>query len=278
MLNSKDCSDINLSQLLLNTKPYISLVRIATDPNKIEFSIKLAKEIKSLGYEVAINLMYISKVNSNHKIFDYLESIEEYIDTLNLVDSYGSIYPDKLATLINQVKTKTNITLGFHGHNNLELAFANTLIAIENGVEFIDSTILGMGRGAGNLKTELLLTYLKSNRNLDIDLNIVAKTTEIFQPLLDKYKWGTNLAYMVSGSYSLPQKDVMEALEINRYSLSGIINHIRKNNEISLPKFKSDDKKDSCLIVGGGDSVFNHIVAIKEYLSLNKNIVLITFL
>ena len=275
MLNSKDCYDVDLSQLLLDTKPYISLIRIATDPNKIEFSIKLAKEIKSLGYEVAINLMYISKVNSNHKIFDYLESIEEYIDTLNLVDSYGSIYPNELATLINQVKTKSNITLGFHGHNNMELAFANTLIAIENGVEFIDSTILGMGRGAGNLKTELLLTYLKSNKNLDVDLNIVAKITEIFQPLLDKYKWGTNLAYMVSGSYSLPQKDVMEALEINRYSLSGIINHIRKNNEISLPKFKSNNKKDNCLIVGGGDSIFNHIVAIKEYLSLNKNIILI---
>jgi len=131
MLNAKDCDRVKIKALLTDTKNYVSLVRIATDPNKIEFSLKLAKEIKSLGFEVAINIMYISCIDEKHNFFDYLDGVENYIDTLNLVDSYGSIYPDELEKLINQVKRHTKISLGFHGHNNLELAFINTLRASE---------------------------------------------------------------------------------------------------------------------------------------------------
>jgi 4-hydroxy 2-oxovalerate aldolase len=85
-----------------------------------------------------------------------------------------------------------------------------------------------MGRGAGNLKIELILSYLKSKNNLNIDLNTLSKLVESFIPLLNIYKWGTNLAYIVSGNYSLPQKDVMKALEIDQYKLSSIIKLIIK--------------------------------------------------
>ena len=275
MLNAKDCHGINLEDLLINTKEYISLIRIATDPNKIEFSIDLAKQIKEFGYEVAINLMYISKIEENHKLFNFLTDIEKCITTLNLVDSYGSIYPDELEKLIKKVQNKTDITLGFHGHNNLELAFVNTLKAVNCGVKYIDSTVLGMGRGAGNLKTELILTYLKSQQSLEVDLNVLGKLTELFTPLQNKYKWGTNLAYMVSGSYSLPQKDVMEALEINRYSLSGIVNQLEQNNITKLPLFNSNQIIKSSIVIGGGLSVNAHILAIKEFLKSNENFLVI---
>jgi 4-hydroxy 2-oxovalerate aldolase len=275
MLNAKDCQSKDLKRLLADIKKYVSLVRIATDPKKIEFSIELAKEIKSLGYEVAINVMYISNIDKNHKFFNFLEGIEKQINTLNLVDSYGSIYPTELELLIKKVQNKTDITLGFHGHNNLELAFINTLKAIECGIEFIDSTILGMGRGAGNLKTELILTYLKSKKNIEVDLNALSKLTELFIPLQEKYKWGINLPYIVSGSYSLAQKDVMDALEINRYSLSGIVNQLKHDNITKLQTFNENNIFDSCLVVGGGQSVKKHLSAIKEFLNAHKKCLII---
>jgi 4-hydroxy 2-oxovalerate aldolase len=275
MLNAKDCEDVSLEVLLGKIKNDISLVRIATDPNKIEFSLNLAKVIKSLGFEVAINVMYISKIDKYHRFFNYLNDIEKCIDTLNLVDSYGSIYPIELEELINQVKSKTNIPLGFHGHNNLELAFVNSLKAIECGVKFIDSTVLGMGRGAGNLKTELILTHLKSKQDLQVDLNYLGKLTELFTPLQYKYKWGTNLAYMVSGSYSLAQKDVMDALEIDRYSLSGIVNQLQGEYQKLLPVFKSEIDITKCLIIGGGNSVLEHIEAIKQFIQNYSDMLII---
>lgn len=275
MLDAKDCVLEELDDLLLDIKKEVSLIRIATDPKKIDFSITLAKEIKKFGFKVAINVMYISTINQNHMFFDYLNSIEDDIDTLNLVDSYGSIYPEDLEILIGQVKEKTNVTLGFHGHNNLELAFTNTLTAIKCGISFVDSTILGMGRGAGNLKTELILTHLKSKQSLDIDLNSIAKLTELFSPLLSIYKWGTNFPYMVSGSYELPQKDVMEALEIDRYSLSGIVNQLQCKNTKRFSIFDDIKSFKKCLIIGGGFSIEVHIAAIKSFLRDNKDILVI---
>jgi len=275
MLNAKDCNDINLECILNDVKEYISLIRIATDPNKIKSSLKLAKQVKQLGFDVALNIMYISNIDENHEIFNHLIDIEQYVNTLNLVDSYGSVYPQELERLIKQVQNKTSIPLGFHGHNNLELAFTNALKAIECGVEFIDCTVLGMGRGAGNLKTELILTYLKSKQNNTVDLNYLGKLTELFGPLQLKYKWGTNLAYMVSGSYWLPQKNVMDALEIDRYSLSGIVNQLENEKQEKLTIFKKEIDIQDCLVVGGGSSVFEHSVAIKEFLEKNQDILIV---
>jgi 4-hydroxy 2-oxovalerate aldolase len=275
MLNAKDCMGINLKSLLRDTKDYISLVRIATDPNKIQFSLSLAKELKKLGFEVAINIMYITTIKENYTILNDLKGIEEYVDILNLVDSYGSIYPKELESLIELVRKKTDVSLGFHGHNNIELAFSNTLVAIENGIDIIDSTVLGMGRGAGNLKLELILMYFKINKIFDVDLNILGKLIELFNPLLNKYKWGTNLAYMVSGNYSLPQKEVMDSLEINRYSLSGIVHHIKNETKMKIPKFNDVTSFENCFIIGGGESIKNNIDAIREYLSLNKDMLVI---
>ena len=275
MLNAKDCIDVDIEKLLFGLKEHISLIRISTNPNEMEVSIGIAKELKSLGFDVALNIMYISKIEENHNFFSFLDSLSDFIKYLYLVDSYGSTYPEQFEIFIKKVKSKTNITLGFHGHNNMELAFANTIKAIENGVEMIDCTILGMGRGAGNLKTELMLTYIKSNFAIDVDLNTLAKITETFQALLDKYRWGTNLAYIVSGSYSLPQKDVMKALAIDRYSLSGIVSHLQNDEDIILEKLKIDKYFKDCIIIGGGKSIPTHIEAIKEYLHLNSDMLII---
>src|SRR5690606_19642802 len=84
---------------------------------------------------------------------------------------------------------------GFHAHNNLELAHINTLTAIEYGASIVDATITGIGRGAGNLKTELLLTSLHAQGVLEVNFETLSNTVESFSELKDQHKWDTNLAY-----------------------------------------------------------------------------------
>ncbi len=275
MINAKDCKNVEISKLLSECLGLIEIVRIATDPEKIEYSLKIAKKLKSLGFEVAVNIMYISNIDEEHEIYQKIEDIDKYVDYLYLVDSYGSIYPEELEKTIKLFQKSSNVKLGFHGHNNLELAFINSIRAIECGVEVIDGTILGMGRGAGNLKLELLLTHLKAKKDLHIDLNSLSQLVEEFNSLMSKYKWGTNLPYMVSGSYSLPQKDIMDAFEIDRYSMASLVNTMDLDSMTQLQPFQPDTEVETCVIIGGGISIENHCEAISTYFKKNQNIVLI---
>ncbi len=275
MLNAKDCTTADLTKLLSKCVDLVELVRIATDPGKIEHSLEIAKVLKSLGFEVAVNIMYLSEIDEQHDIYKKISDIDTYVDYLYLVDSYGAVYPDELEKTIKLFQQHCNVKLGFHGHNNLELAFTNSLVAIECGVEIIDSTILGMGRGAGNLKLELLLTHLKAKKELDVDLNKLGQLVELFDPLMKLYKWGTSLPYMVSGSYALPQKDVMDAIEIDRYSITSIVNTMSANTQNTLQVFTYELKVDKCVIIGGGPSIEKYTDAIVKYLNRNHSIVII---
>jgi len=265
MLNAKDCLNIDLSKLLGDCKDYIELIRIAIDPDKIESGLPIAGEVKKMGCKVALNLMYLSKLDINQRFYNYLDKLSELLDYLYLVDSYGGLYPEELKKMINIIKTKTNIKLGFHGHNNIELAFINSLVAIENGVDMIDCTILGMGRGACNLKTELILSYMNSKLNVKMDFTQFSELISSFEKLLEKCKWGTNFAYMTSGFNSLPQKDIMEWLGKRRYSISSIIQILnnKKAEDLEDNKIKTINgfidrlnikKYRKSIIVPGGES------------------------
>ena len=83
------------------------------------------------------------------------------------------LLPDQIEKTIHEIRSYTTVKLGFHGHNNLEMGLINALKAIENGVELIDSSITGMGRGAGNLKSELILTYLDSLKLRSVNLIVL---------------------------------------------------------------------------------------------------------
>ena len=146
-------------------------------------AIQKAQVINKMGFEVAFNLMYLSEWAKDYKFLDQIIGIENYVDYLYMVDSFGAIYPNQLKPLITEIKKRTNVKLGFHGHNNLELAHANSLIALEEGVDIIDSTILGMGRGSGNLKTELFLSTLSKKFGININFNSLSKVLEDFQNL-----------------------------------------------------------------------------------------------
>ncbi|RXK87346.1 aldolase catalytic domain-containing protein [Filimonas effusa] len=271
ILNERDVKPEHLNDLLLPIVGLIDMVRLAIDPQNLGSAIKLAEVIKKMGFEVGFNVMYMSKWKLYNDFIENLRGIDGIADYFYMVDSYGGVYPQDVIETIDLVRKYTNCRLGFHGHNNLELALVNSLTAVEHGAEIIDATILGMGRGAGNLKTELLLSVLNTKFDIQLDFNALEKAVNAFEPLLDKHKWGTNLPYMISGSNSLPQKEVMDWVTTRFYSFNSIIralqnqrNKIKDNQQ--LPLFKPSKTYKKAVIIGGGPNAEEHSKAVMQFI------------
>lgn len=274
ILNEKDVRIEHIESLLSECVGIIDLVRIAIDPSNFSRALTLAKSIKKKGFKVAFNVMYLSKWNEYPNMLENLSKLDNVVDYFYLVDSYGSVMPNEVESMIRFVKCRTKVKIGFHGHNNIEMALANTMTAIKEGVDIIDATVTGMGRGAGNLKTELLLTVLSPK--IKVDFNILSTITSEFELLQKKYNWGTSLPYMVSGSNSLPQKQVMDWVSKKSYSFNSIVRALnnQKNNTVEKEKYqllKVDKKYKSALIIGGGSTVDDHNDALITFLNDNVN-------
>ena len=150
--------------------------------------------------------MYMSDWTDKKDLESQIGMIDGIVDYFNMVDSYGGVYPEDVKNAYNLVRSRTNAKIGFHGHNNMELSLINTLTAIDLGAEVVDVTFTGMGRGAGNLRTELLLAALNAQGRLEFDFNVLSKTVALFSKIQKKYEWGTSLPYMISGANSQHQK------------------------------------------------------------------------
>ncbi|HOR21462.1 MAG TPA: aldolase catalytic domain-containing protein, partial [Ruminococcus sp.] len=138
----------------------IDLIRVATYLHQMPTAIDMIEDAKSKGYEVSCNIMAISTAQeADLKVA--LELLgKSPVDAIYIVDSFGSLYPEqiaRIAALYNEFAEKYNKKLGIHAHNNQQLAFANTIEAVGDGVDWLDATYAGMGRGAGNCAMELLL-------------------------------------------------------------------------------------------------------------------------
>lgn len=259
ILNEKDVRVADTADLLGPLQGLVTMVRLAIQPENLERAKELAIRIKEMGFEVGFNVMYMSSWGQVSNLIESLQGVEEVADYFYMVDSYGGVMPEDVIKTIGMVRAVTNVPLGFHGHNNLELALINTITALANGVSIVDSTITGMGRGAGNLKTELLLTYLNQQQGLELDFNSLSNIVNEFTDLQNKYGWGTNLPYMVSGANSLPQKEVMEWVSKRFYPINSIVQALnnQKNrvaDNLRFPIFEPTTSAETCFIIGGGPS------------------------
>lgn len=280
MLNEKSTKPDDLDNLLDPIIGLADMVRIAIDPKNFERAVVLAKIVKSKGFEVGFNVMYMSKWQSEYVGFiDKLPMINGVADLFCMVDSFGGITPEEVTSLYYEVKSKTTCPVGFHGHNNLQLGLINTLIAIRLGIDYVDATILGMGRGAGNLNMELLLTYLNAHDGLQFDFNILGDVISSFTPLYEKYHWGTNLPYMIAGANRIPQKEVMEWVTNRAYSFESVVRGLQnravnvKDNAkypiLAAPQY------DNIIIIGGGQSPKDHLQGLKAFIKKLDSVALV---
>ena len=189
----------------------IDMIRIATYVNTIPAAIEMINYCADLGYEVTINIMAVS--TASEKELDLALDMlgKSKANVIYLVDSYGSLYPEQIIAYSKKylkIAEKYGKRIGIHAHNNQQLAFANTIESCTTGVSYLDATMSGMGRGAGNCYMELLMGFL---RNPKYSINPVLKFVENHMlPLkASGVVWGCDIQYMLTGQQNQHPRSAM---------------------------------------------------------------------
>ena len=179
----------------------VDLIRVATYIHQMPGAIDMIEDAAGKGYEVSCNIMAISNAQESDVKIALEELGKSPVDVIYIVDSYGALYPEQIARIADlycNVGAKYGKKIGIHAHDNQRLAFANTIEAVGDGVDFLDGTYLAMGRGAGNCAMELLLGFLKNPKyNVYHVFDFIEK---YMLPLKEQgVVWGYDLQYLMTG-------------------------------------------------------------------------------
>ena len=189
----------------------LDMIRVACYIKDVDKAIDLAHHCLDQDYEATINIMAISKAIER----DLDEALDDLgksnVPVVYLVDSYGTLYSEQIQYLTRKyLLALKDKTVGIHAHNNLQLAFANTIEAIICGANRLDATIYGIGRGAGNCPLELLLSFLK---NPKFDLRPILDAIQMhLLPMREKIEWGYFIPYMITGTLNEHPRSAMKAM------------------------------------------------------------------
>ena len=233
---------ISLKKLFKKSKfSKIKLVRIASHFSEIHRAIPIANKIKALGYKVAINLMQVSD-RTDKEIKEFCDLAKKInIETLYFADSTGSLDSDKTHKITKNFRKHWKKNLGIHAHDNMDKAMENALVALDTGVNWIDSTVLGMGRGPGNVKTENLILELEKKNKKKVNYNSLIKLVENdFVPMKNKYGWGSNTYYYLSGLYGIHPSFIQGMLVSKSFSSEQILAVIENLKTKGGKEFSND--------------------------------------
>lgn len=269
-----------------------SWVRLASHYATISFIPDFVLYFRNKGYKIGFNLMGGSLLSDDQLLSGLNKAKEAEIDVFYIADSFGSFYPKDIKRIIRFIKSNYSGIIGVHTHDNQGMAYANTLAAIEEGVQFVDGTVTGMGRGAGNLHTEQFLLG-QSIRNEDgkYDSSALLHVIENYiQPLKNQHKWGYNTSYMYSGLLNIHPTYGQELSSSRRFTSSEIASILteipvefrRKYNPQALndvirqklsivpdsvndvPEFNLEElKSEAIIILAKGPEAKSHVPSIK---------------
>ena len=188
------------SDILPKEKSAIDLVRVACYIHQVPEAVDMIKDAHDKGYETTCNIMAVSTCSESEVDQALDELAKSPCSTVVVVDSFGSMYGEQIAGLVERYKNAlegTGKEIGIHAHNNQELAFANTIEAIIHGANRVDATMGGLGRGAGNCRMELLLGFL---RNPKYSIRPVWKLIQDHIVALNRtIEWGPLAPYIIAG-------------------------------------------------------------------------------
>ncbi len=207
----------------------VSLVRIAAHADEVPRCAGMCVALHELGYEVGFNIM-----QAGEKSADQLRSLAAEIESwgrvsvLYFADSLGSMTPASVRATIDALRGGWSGEIGFHAHDNCNAALANALAAHEAGASWIDGTVLGMGRGAGNAQIEYLLAEFERRGHErfrpEAMLDVLFGG---FDELKLKHKWGPNLLYFMGAARGVHPTYVQQMLGADRYSPDDVENALR---------------------------------------------------
>ena len=204
-----DVGRVDMEDVKPKSESPVDMMRVASYVKDMDKAIYMVNEFAEKGYETTINIMAISK-DQGPELDEALHQIEKEskVDVVYIVDSFGALYQEPIEHLVKKAKSilKTR-EVGFHGHNHQQLAFGNTIEAIIHDANYLDGTVYGIGRAAGNCPLELLIGFLK-NPKFDIR-PILDLISNEFIPLRKKIEWGYIIPYAISGMMNEHPKAAM---------------------------------------------------------------------
>lgn len=198
------------TQIIPRNESVLDMIRVAFYAHQVSEAVDMIHYCAGQGYETCANLMAVTTLE-DVEIDTVLTAIHDTpAQVMVIVDSFGHLYReqvDRLYKKYTKALEGTGKEIGIHAHNNMQLAFANTIEAIIMGSNRVDATMGGLGRGAGNCPMELLLGFL---RNPKFKLRPVIKLLQDFIfPLQSTVDWGPSVPYNITGQMNLHPRDAM---------------------------------------------------------------------
>lgn len=276
----------------------VCMVRVALRAQDVAAVRHIAQRFRELGHTLAINLMQIDSLTED-AIVAVAREVASWnaADILYFADSLGNLDPESTRKIVKALDSVWPGELGFHAHDNKGQAFVNSLAAADSGVTWLDATILGMGRGAGNVRTESLLIELENRKPGAYNAqSLYPLVLEEFASLHKQYGWGANLFYHLSAVEGIHPTYVQELLTSNRYTPDEILSALKYLSGTEARSYSPDAlgaavrggdlggdgtwhadgwaQGKSVLIIGSGASTARYMEAIEQYIRRKQSVVL----
>lgn len=206
----------------------IDVIRVATYLNQIPAAVDVIEDAAAKGYEVTCNIMAISNAQESdiRVALDILG--KSPVNVFYVVDSFGALFPEqiaRIAALYCEFAEKYGKKVGIHAHNNQQLAFANTVEAVGDGVDWLDGTYSEMGRGAGNCAMELLLGFLKNPKyNIYPAIQFIEKHMTKLKE--DGVVWGYDMQYLLTGMLNQHPRTAIQFTKDKRKDFSNFYKEV----------------------------------------------------
>lgn len=220
---------------------FIDGIRVIFKKQKMYDAMIFCRQLKELGYKVFSQLVSITAYDDSDllELVDLVNDVKPY--AVSIVDTYGLLDPSKMLHYYNILdeNVESSVKIGFHAHNNFQLAYANTMSFLQNNSTrdiVADGTLFGMGKSAGNAPLELVAMYMNHKFNANYDTqSMMEAIEESIRPFFTKSPWGYKVYYYLSASNEC-HPNYIKYLQ-NKENLS-----VSKVNEI-LSRIEPEDKK-----------------------------------
>lgn len=217
----------------------LQFVRVGVNVDQYQMSKEFVELGKKLGLLVCTN--YMKSYVLEPKAFAKLAKISQDYgsDLVYLVDSAGGMLPEDVKAYIGEIKMAARIPVGFHGHNNIQMAIANSLAALEAGATLVDTTLLGMGRSSGNAQTEIMVPLIqrKFKKCMKTDsIKLLDLSERVIAPML-KNRWENTEKTILGLSqvHSMYADKIRKAAEQNGKLLYSVVKEVGDLDKINLP-------------------------------------------
>ena len=202
----------------------VSLVRFAAHFRELHSMTPAIDRLHELGYDVGVNLMQIaSRTHDQIQEFGGLAG-EWAAEVAYFADSFGGMQPADVTRVVESLRASFDGPIGAHMHDNMSLGFANSMAAVEAGATYVDATLLGMGRGPGNARTEYVALELARRELADVDVvPLLPLVMEDFAEMQRHYGWGSNAYYFLAAAHGIHPTYIQEMSTDGRYAVDEIV-------------------------------------------------------